>query len=51
LTWDDDDDDDTDAQSALEIWSSRLAAQLRFHQHRILLACAQGLGEWAAARE
>ena len=55
LTWDDgvDDDDDLDDdwESALDIWSSRLAAQLRFHQHRTLLACAQGLGEWAAYHE
>ena len=51
LTWVEDDDVDTDTQSAHKIGSSRLAAQLRFHQHHILLACAQGLGEWALAQE
>lgn len=40
-------DEEHSIDSAEDILSAQLAAQLRFHQHRILLACAQGLGEWA----
>lgn len=48
---DDDEDDDDDLTTAEEILSSQLAASLRFHQHRVLLACANGLEEWALANE
>lgn len=44
---DDDADDDNMYQSAEEILSARLAASLRWNQHRILMACSLGLRDWA----
>jgi len=41
------DDEEWDTQTAEEILSSKLAAALRFDQHRILLACSMGLRDWA----
>jgi hypothetical protein len=48
---DSNDDEEDDLSTAEEILSSQLAASLRFHQHRVLLACANGLEEWALANE
>jgi hypothetical protein len=50
---DDEDEDDEDGgrggtdESPSDVVSARLAASLRWSQHRILLACAMGLRDWA----
>lgn len=45
---DDDDDDDLDfIESAEDLTSWQLAASLRWSQHHILRACANGLQDWA----
>jgi hypothetical protein len=49
----DEDEDDEDGgrggteESPSDVVSARLAASLRWSQHRILLACAMGLRDWA----
>lgn len=45
---DDDKTDEDENQTVEEIISAKLAASLRWQQHRTLLACASGLRDWAA---
>jgi hypothetical protein len=44
----DDEDDEEENHTAEELISARLAASLRWQQHRTLLACGNGLIDWAA---
>ena len=43
---DEEDNEQEESQTPEDVVSARLAAQLRFAQHRTLLACAKGLMDW-----
>jgi hypothetical protein len=46
--FEDDEDDEEENRTAEELISARLAASLRWQQHRTLLSCGNGLRDWAA---
>jgi hypothetical protein len=46
---DDGEGDDCGTESPSDVISAKLAASLRWNQHRILLACAMGLRDWAVS--